>query len=65
LFDNGHATTVVETQATALLINVIKNAGLIGLLTDSNADLAELIFDTDKQTLDEIYTLLKEQKIIY
>jgi hypothetical protein len=44
---------------------VIKNAGLIGLLTDSSADLAELVFDTDKQTLDEIYTLLKEQKIIY
>ncbi|MDP3837712.1 MAG: sulfate adenylyltransferase subunit CysN, partial [Methylococcales bacterium] len=65
LFDNGHATTVVETEATALLMNVIKNAGLIGLFTESNADLAELVFDADTQTLDEIYALLKEQKIIY
>jgi len=65
LFDNGHATTVLEVEATGLLINVIKNAGLIGLFTESNADLAEVIFDTDKQTLDEIYALLKEQKIIY
>ena len=65
LFDNGHATTVLETEATALLINVIKNAGLIGLFTDSHADLADMTFDTDKQTLDDIYALLKEQKIIY
>jgi bifunctional enzyme CysN/CysC len=65
LFDNGHATTVLETEATNLLINVIKNAGLIGLFTESNANLAEVIFDTDKQTLDEIYALLKEQKVIY
>jgi bifunctional enzyme CysN/CysC len=30
LFDNGHATTVLETEATSLLIDVIKNAGLLG-----------------------------------
>ncbi|MDD1605125.1 MAG: sulfate adenylyltransferase subunit CysN, partial [Methylococcaceae bacterium] len=65
LFDNGHASTVLEIEATALLIDVIKNAGLIGLFTQSNADLAEVIFDTDKQSLDDIYALLKEQKVIY
>jgi len=67
LFDNGHGCTVLETEATASVINVIKNAGLIGLCTDSTVDLSDIdiIFNTDNQTLDDFYALLKEQKIIY
>jgi bifunctional enzyme CysN/CysC len=65
LFDNGHATTVLENTVTASVISAIKNAGLIGLYVDNNINLADIIFDTDSQTLDDIYAVLKEQKIIY
>jgi len=64
LFDNGHATTVLETQNT-LLIDAIKNAGLICLCVNCSADLANISFDTDSQALDDIYNGLKDQKIIY
>ena len=64
LFDNGHATTVLETQNTAL-IQAVKNAGLICLCVNYSADLADVKFDADKQSIDDIYTVLKEQKIIY
>ena len=65
LFDNGHATTVVETEATATMLAVIKNAGLIGLCTEADDNLVDIVFNTDNQVLDNIYALLKEQKIIY
>jgi bifunctional enzyme CysN/CysC len=65
LFDNGHATTVLENLATESIMTVIKNAGLIALCTDSDEDCADIVFDTDGQSLDDIYTVLKEQKIIY
>ena len=64
LFDNGHATTVLETQNTSL-IQAIKNAGLICLCVNYSANLADISFDTDKQPIDDIYNVLKEQKIIY
>ena len=64
LFDNGHATTVLETQNTAL-IKAIKNAGLICLCINYSADLADINFDTDQQTIDDIYSALKEQKVVY
>jgi bifunctional enzyme CysN/CysC len=64
LFDNGHATTVLETQNTAL-IKAIKNAGLICLCVNYSADLADINFDTDQQTIDDIYSALKEQKVVY
>ncbi len=65
LFDNGHATTVLESTATESVVNVIKNAGLIGLCTDADDSLVDMVFDADSQTLDEIYSVLKEEKIIY
>ena len=64
LFDNGHATTVLETQNTSL-IQAIKNAGLICLCVNYSANLADISFDTDKHPIDDIYSVLKEQKIIY
>jgi bifunctional enzyme CysN/CysC len=64
LFDNGHATTVLETQNTALIL-AIKQAGLICLCVNYSADLADISFDTDKQSIDDIYSILKERKIIY
>ena len=64
LFDNGHATTVLETQNSALIL-AIKNAGLICLCVNYSADLADISFNTDQQSIDEIYSALKEQNIIY
>ena len=64
LFDNGHATTVLETQNTSLIL-AIKKAGLICLCVNYSIDLADINFDTDKQSIDDIYSILKEQKIIY
>jgi len=65
LFDNGHATTVLETQETAALIQVIKNAGLICLSVNANKDFSEFSFDCDKLSIDDIYSALKDQKTIY
>ena len=64
LFDNGHATTILETPDN-LLINTIKNAGLICLCVNANENVADLYFDTDLQSLDSIYCTLKDNKIIY
>ena len=64
LFDNGHATTVLETQNTALIL-AIKHAGLLCLCVNYSADLADISFNTDQQSIDEIYSALKEQNIIY
>jgi bifunctional enzyme CysN/CysC len=65
LFDNGHATTILETQEMAGLIQVIKNAGLICLSANENKDLSDMSFDCEKLTVDDIYSELKEQKIIF
>jgi bifunctional enzyme CysN/CysC len=64
LFDNGHATTVLETDA-ASLIAAIKNAGLIGLCVNADVALTDVNFDADQCAIDDIYSALKEQKIIY
>ncbi|WP_262965557.1 sulfate adenylyltransferase subunit CysN [Methylobacter psychrophilus] len=64
LFDNGHATTILETQ-NAALIPIIKNSGLIGLCINYSADLVDITFDTDKQSIDDIYSALKEQKVVF
>lgn len=64
LFDNGHAATVLEAQ-NPLLIDAIKNAGLIGLCVNGSQESSDLVFDTDKVQLDDIYAELKNRKIIY
>ncbi|MFI3137016.1 MAG: sulfate adenylyltransferase subunit CysN [Methylococcaceae bacterium] len=62
LFDSGHAATVVDTHADVNVLQAIKQAGLIGLSV--NAPLADIHFDSDTVSLDDIVTALKEQKII-
>ena len=64
LFDNGHLVTVLETSELNL-IAAIKNAGLLVLTLNSPADFADVIFDADTQTLEDIYTELKALTIIY
>ncbi len=64
LFDNGHAITVLETAEPAL-IQAIKNAGLICLCVTDSTVVADITFDTEHQSIDEIYTVLKDQAIVY
>ncbi len=64
LFDNGHAATVLETGDSSLII-AVKNAGLICLCVNYSNELADISFDTDSQTMDDIYSTLKDKKIIY
>ncbi|MEQ1543768.1 sulfate adenylyltransferase subunit CysN [Methyloglobulus sp.] len=64
LFDNGHAATILETPSTASLVGVIKNAGLLCLCVE-NSGLAEMSFDTSKQSINDIYAELKDKKVIY
>ena len=64
MFDNGHATTVLETPDRAL-INAIKNAGLICLCVNASAELVDVSLDTNILALDDIYSLLKDKKIIF
>lgn len=63
LFDNGHAATVLETPSITL-VEAIKNAGLLCLCIE-NSGLVEMSFDTNKQSIDDIYAVLKDKKIIY
>jgi bifunctional enzyme CysN/CysC len=65
LFDTGHATTILEAEDAAPLIQAVKNAGLICLCVNSNAELSDIAFDSDNQSIDDIYAALKDQKIIY
>ena len=63
LFDNGHAATVLETPDAAL-IAAIKNAGLLCLCIE-NSVLTEMSFDTNKQSIDDIYAVLKAKAVIH
>lgn len=67
LFDAGHAVTVLDelTVISDSLILSIKNAGLIAICVENNPAFTDILFDCDKQTIDEIYPILKQQRIIY
>ncbi|MCF7987322.1 MAG: sulfate adenylyltransferase subunit CysN [Methylovulum sp.] len=65
LFDNGHSTTVLDAANDTELLSIIKNAGLIAICLNMPVEQVDIHFNTDQQTLDDIYTLLKERKIIY
>ena len=64
LFDNGHASTILETTNN-VLIQAINHAGLIAICVNTNEGFTPIQFDTSTQTLDEIYVTLKTQKVIY
>jgi bifunctional enzyme CysN/CysC len=63
LFDNGHASTVLETSTSAF-IQAIKNAGLLCLCLE-HSEIVDMTFDTDEDSIDVIYNQLKDKKIIY
>lgn len=63
LFDNGHAATVLEASNEEL-IKAIKHAGLLCICSD-NPKAADVSFNTDQLSIDEIYANLKDKKVIY
>ncbi|MCD2452522.1 sulfate adenylyltransferase subunit CysN [Methylicorpusculum oleiharenae] len=67
LFDNGHAATVVETMLTepTEFAEAIKNAGLLCLCVGLNYEMADLSFDTNALSADEIHAEMKIEGIIH
>ncbi len=67
LFDNGHAATVVETLFSEPdeFAQLIKSAGLIALCVGLNYEAADIEFDTEADSIDDIYAALKSEKIIF
>ena len=64
LFDSGHATTILE-QANEELTSVLKNAGLICLCLDSALLSIDIVFDSDDDSVDDIYRQLIERGVIH
>ncbi|MFM8341467.1 MAG: elongation factor 1-alpha C-terminal domain-related protein, partial [Methylomonas sp.] len=64
LFDTGHASIVLE-QANDELTTAIKNAGLISLCLDSSLLSLDMVFDSNVDSLDDIYRQLRERGVIY
>ena len=67
LFDTGHASTVLEIHdsQTTGLAHAIKNAGLLCLCIDMENEKADLAFNAESLSVDEIYAALKQQKVIF
>ncbi|HBA67147.1 MAG TPA: sulfate adenylyltransferase subunit CysN [Methylococcaceae bacterium] len=67
LFDNGHAATVVETLFSEPdeFTQLIKNAGLIALCVGLNYEAADIEFDSETDSIDDIYATLKSEKVIF
>jgi bifunctional enzyme CysN/CysC len=67
LFDNGHAATVLETMLTKPkeFAEAIKNAGLLCLCVGLNYEMADLSFDTNALSADEIHDEMKIKGIIH
>ncbi|MGR9043962.1 MAG: sulfate adenylyltransferase subunit CysN [Gammaproteobacteria bacterium] len=67
LFDTGHASTVLEAQESHAsdLARAVKNAGLLCLCIDMDDEQADIAFDSESLSLDDIYAALKKQKIIF
>ncbi|WP_404360342.1 sulfate adenylyltransferase subunit CysN [Methylotuvimicrobium sp. KM1] len=67
LFDNGHAATVVETLFSEPdeFAQLINNAGLIALCIGLNYEAADIEFDSEADSIDDIYATLKSEKVIF
>ena len=64
LFDTGHAATILESGNDEL-ITAIKNAGLLCLCLHGDSALADVKFDCNEYTVDEIYAALKNRGVIH
>lgn len=64
LFDTGHATTILEADNDELVV-AIKNAGLLCLCLGEKSTQADVAFNCDENTVDEIYAALKNRGLIH
>lgn len=64
LFDNGHAVTVLEDVPPGSL-QVLKNAGLISIGVNAAGESVDIHLDSDTLSLDDIYAVLKDKKVIF
>jgi sulfate adenylyltransferase subunit 1 (EFTu-like GTPase family) len=64
LFDTGHAAGILEVGNDELAI-AIKNAGLLCLCLGGQAAQADVAFNCDENTVDEIYAALKNRGLIH
>ena len=64
LFDTGHVATVLENLTDEHLMTVVNNAGLICLTIESSVK-TQLTIDCNTQSLDDMITTLKQEKVIY
>lgn len=64
LFDTGHASSVLESADEALTF-AIKNAGLLCLCLDCQQSNADLSFDCNTLSVEEIYSALKDRGLIH
>jgi len=64
LFDTGHASTVLENGNDALA-TAIKNAGLLCLCLNGSVLQADVAFNCDEQSVDEIYAAMKNRGLIH
>jgi len=65
LFDNGHAVVVIVDGGEESALKALKTAGLLVIAVNSQSDCVDLRFDLAQQSIDDIYSALKQQKIIF
>jgi hypothetical protein len=64
LFDTGHAATILEA-CNEELVAAIKHAGLLCLCLDGKSIHADVAFNCDEYSVDEIYAALKNRGLIH
>ena len=64
LFDTGHAATILEACNEELVAS-IKHAGLLCLCLDGKSIQADVAFNCDEYSVDEIYAALKNRGLIH
>ncbi|KJV07268.1 sulfate adenylyltransferase subunit CysN [Methylocucumis oryzae] len=65
LFDNGHAVVVIAGGGEESALKALKTAGLLVIAINSQSGCVDLRFDLAQQSIDDIYSALKQQKIIF
>ncbi len=67
LFDTGHAATILENQSEDIehYIEIITHTGLICLCPNDINKKCELQFDTENDSVEQIFSILKKQQYIF
>jgi len=67
LFNTGHAVTILEIQSEDVkrYTEIITNAGLICLCPNDNNKNCELQLDTENNSIEQLFSILKTKKYIF